>query len=817
MLRYKVKLNEPKGYNEIKYDELYLSPDLSFISGITDCNYELINGQHFKIEFNEDNNFHDFILNVENVTRQGYVILNKPFKIEKYNGYIGFRYVDGKFYVKKGNKLLQELNEEDNTTIVINGKTITINEEEKYVNVDIIYWIEDGKLTIGENTYNVDIQLDNEGNVISPNYVLIKGGKQLTINNSSRDNWKKVTKFSIRKKENFPLKINSISCVNKINDVWVDSNNGNFLHLYLYMPKYYFTSGGKILMESSTSVKISCNVIDETYIIYCGKKYIINDDTIDFLSIEGFEYKIEYIDNERGYIIFNNKPYYIKINGDNGIKLSQYKDMDETYPIIKYKYVTIDNDNFLVKNNIVDVVRKETYTLLITDVVNNSMLRCMVDVGEDGDINGVCRHIFANYKNYIFSLYNSIFEDYNVSKENFILALDRDYNEVFDNIKLFNPSYSVNFPLLMGNDMAANLRQEDILENIFFKEEEKKSINPYVDMEREIYYPYRKDGDKFSLIDEIKFDLHFRSRNLEDWKINDDVFGKETESSTAYNCNWNIFDYYNWNTEDENKPTIKDKNGYYQPADLLYFLNFTTDDVFYQKSKIGKSFLRLLFFDNNDIANQTLLYSCVVFMNENKLYKIYIDNIVKTDNNYVSVSEEMNETEILYSSNISVYNDTCVSDSDYDVTFEEDKRLAATFNVKNRYNAEESSEGFYLHIFKDFCEKLHEKTIYMKVEFNHAGEGRTINFTMPFKYDNEGNIELLDLSSSDLEEFKKGYPMKELYERLFIPINVVYDDENNRYMYYLPEELVKHDEKGIMKFNLYEIKIKDESDNENNN
>ena len=77
MLRYKVKLNEPKGYNEIKYDELYLSPDMSYISGVTDYNYGLIDGQHLKLEFNDDNRFHDVVVNIENVTRKGYVILNQ--------------------------------------------------------------------------------------------------------------------------------------------------------------------------------------------------------------------------------------------------------------------------------------------------------------------------------------------------------------------------------------------------------------------------------------------------------------------------------------------------------------------------------------------------------------------------------------------------------------------------------------------------------------------------------------------------------------------------------------------------------------------
>lgn len=957
MLKYKVKLNEPKGYNEIKYDELYLSPDLSFISGITDYNYELVDGQPIKIEFNEDNNFHDAIINIENVTRQGYVLLKQKFKVEEYKNFRGFQYIDGKYYFC----------EKSGATINMYGKNVEI--VSGFVETDVTYWIENGKLTIGENTYDVDIQLNKDGDAISPKFVSIKGGKNLVVNNSSKENWKLITKFYIRKNNDYLLKLNDASCAKKVpyflynegnitkpNDStvmnkyvnkkfyltydkvkkeytceigdkiftqncsvvscgneeynleyeWRNSSNGNFLHIFLQMPQYKFTSAQKILVESTTSIKTKCDIQftgseknNDGYIIYCGKRYNESEDTIDFVKIGNEEYLLTYVniaeetattisdttedtsnnntstedtsnnntsteDSRYGYIIFNDKQILFKVGSETAEKVLQYNKnsnsgADNTkveYNIIKYHYVKIDDDIFLVKNykkistetdiEYVEVFRKEKFKLTIIDTINNSMLRCVPDVGEDGDISGICEIISSNYKNMEFKLLNPIFEEHNVLKESFILAIKLGEEEVFDKIRLFNPSYYIKFPLSLGNDMAANLRQEDILENIFFKEEEKKSINPYVDMEREIYYPCffnesnntntnNSNDDKYKLINEIIFDLHFRSRNLEDWKINDDVFSnakKDTNNnstSTTHKCNWNIFDYYkNYDDDDDDegsnsiKPEISaniinNEFKYYQPADLLYFLNFTTDDVFYQKSKIGKSFLRLLFFDNNDVANQTLLYSCVVFMNENKLYKTYIDNIIKKDNHYVSVSEEMNETELSYSTNIGVYNDTCVSDSDYNVTFEKDKRLATTFSVKNRYEAEESAEGFYLHIFKDFCEKLHEKTIYMKIEFNHAGEGRTINFTMPFKYDDNGNVELLDLSpdSDDLTEFKKGYPMKELYERLFIPINVVYDDKNNRYVYYLPNGLVKNNDKqSIMKFNLYEIKIKDESNKE---
>ena len=62
-------------------------------------------------------------------------------------------------------------------------------------------------------------------------------------------------------------------------------------------------------------------------------------------------------------------------------------------------------------------------------------------------------------------------------------------------------------------------------------------------------------------------------------------------------------------------------------SDLFWFLNFTDMDVFYQKSNIKRSFLRLLFYDSTDASTQSLLYQAVVWLDGKKLYKTYIDNI----------------------------------------------------------------------------------------------------------------------------------------------------------------------------------------------
>ena len=49
----------------------------------------------------------------------------------------------------------------------------------------------------------------------------------------------------------------------------------------------------------------------------------------------------------------------------------------------------------------------------------------------------------------------------------------------------------------------------------------------------------------------------------------------------------------------------------------------------------------------------------------------------------------------------------------------------------------------------------------------------------------DNDIKLMDLSpnSDDLTTFKEGYSLNELYEHLFIPINVVYRENEKKYVY----------------------------------
>lgn len=190
------------------------------------------------------------------------------------------------------------------------------------------------------------------------------------------------------------------------------------------------------------------------------------------------------------------------------------------------------------------------------------------------------------------------------------------YFNLFSSLKLFcNVGYiSIKLPIISksGGDPI----QSDIVNSKFFDKEREKAINPIIDMEKDIYYPkyinsddgvYNGSYTDFNPISEIRVNLHFRTRNLDTWKID--------ESS-----NWFITDYYPYNDiiSSQDKKELK---ALMEASDLVGLLGFTNNDVYYQKSKIGKSFLRFSYYDSIDPQNQTLLATSTVFMDEHSLFK----------------------------------------------------------------------------------------------------------------------------------------------------------------------------------------------------
>ena len=163
-------------------------------------------------------------------------------------------------------------------------------------------------------------------------------------------------------------------------------------------------------------------------------------------------------------------------------------------------------------------------------------------------------------------------------------------------------------------------------------------------------------------------------------------------------------------------------------------IGFDDSDIKYQKSSLKKSFIRLSFYDTPHRGNQKLLYYSTVFLDSNKIFNDYYSN---------------------------------------------DKKSDLEFIIKNSFDYNACSEGYYLYLFPKLAKKDTPTTIYMKIEFNHAKYGKTITFVLP----------------SD-DNYKNGYTnsnsqgtegIEKLFNDLYVKVNIMYDSANNKYVWYIPD------------------------------
>ena len=197
-----------------------------------------------------------------------------------------------------------------------------------------------------------------------------------------------------------------------------------------------------------------------------------------------------------------------------------------------------------------------------------------------------------------------------------------------------------------------------------------------------------------------------------------------------------------------------------------------------------------------------------------KLLKHYEDD---NSNEYFSLQEKNGKYEKVEADGIRVNTEPLIKNPSNDL---EDLRLSSQFVVSDKYTTDSTSEGFYLYLWKDGNTGVIPETLYMKVEFNHAGYGRNIPFMMPFydikKHPNgEGKIKSLDEIVKDFEG--KGedapYSIRQYLKYSYIRWKYRYDKDTRKHIYYLDRDTYGNyddnidDDDKILKINLYEAKI----------
>jgi hypothetical protein len=254
-------------------------------------------------------------------------------------------------------------------------------------------------------------------------------------------------------------------------------------------------------------------------------------------------------------------------------------------------------------------------------------------------------------------------------------------------------------------------------------------------------------------ISTIKFNLFLRDRSGSDNWTTDDTKG------------WNQYkfdgDKFTWEV-------------YKTEGDLLGFLNFTDDDVYYRKKKVSESFVRLLFFNSTDPLEQKLLFHSTVFLDSTALYGKYLKQMMYMEDENLTASAKNQNVAVL------MCDDNTVS-----------ARVDTKMVITNEYDRTKSAEGFNLYLFAEDTnvnlDENGEKTIYMKVEFNHAGNGKTIPMIMWPKKD--GNYVPLTVDN--------------FIDSLYIPIKLTYF--NGKYVYYIPDAYANRD--GNISLVLFEPKL----------
>lgn len=264
---------------------------------------------------------------------------------------------------------------------------------------------------------------------------------------------------------------------------------------------------------------------------------------------------------------------------------------------------------------------------------------------------------------------------------------------------------------------------------------------PIIDMERVRLYP---NCLKMSFI------FHFRPRIENPSSATSE--NSELTKDYPYTDRWSVDENRpeEWNTIDFSEHMSAGTQTMFFSSDLLGFLNFSDNDIYYRKKKITQTFVRLLFYDSPDPISQKLLYYSTVFLDATGLYSKYIKqvNSKPRNPNFIGVQEHIETSKIAF------WNTGDKLDTQIDITHEFDRTR--------------SSEGFYLYLFNQDLQGARDgngyllgadgekKKIYLKVEFNHAGNGKTVAMmTMPFNHE-----------TSKYEAIS----MDNIYENLYIPV-----------------------------------------------
>lgn len=515
-----------------------------------------------------------------------------------------------------------------------------------------------------------------------------------------------------------------------------------------------------------TDEEISAGLEDETLSIYESPYYELSDDKGEFLGTV-VRFKTDhniFLQDLNGNAI---KPQIIAYNVDDKkigtydvsiLKSSGYSiaDCDDL------KHKTIETDcNGNEKENV-------TYTYLPEDFLTDEIL--LVGVRQDAIKNAA----------YFQSTQNCFFDE-NGKLYGFGCRID----EFKEETVFLNRDYAFwNVPVQMESDNdPTSLGLSDVQEEQLVNGEINRNIPPIINMEKIKYAPMFKDeSGKLQLLTEIEINMHFRKR-----APLSGATGMETANWEEIIKNGKDIGFEDgWYIDPDNES----ETGWFEEedgkSDLLGYFGFDDNDIFFQKAKISKSFVRLSYYDRNDPVNQSLLNYSTVFFDSGEIYGKYLKQ-----KQYIEQIPE--EKRWKYAVGL-------CSDEGY--------RVDSQITITNEHDKTKCAEGFNIYLFAEDAPlgdeevpengileegKNYEKPIYLKVEFNNAKNGKTIP---------------LVASNDDIAVKKSESDEGNILDILYIKILTGYNIDQGIYYYRIPQSKhIKIDGTKLI-LTLFEPKLK---------
>ena len=332
--------------------------------------------------------------------------------------------------------------------------------------------------------------------------------------------------------------------------------------------------------------------------------------------------------------------------------------------------------------------------------------------------------------------------------------------------------YSVQVGLSMVNDYVG-MNNESNVEAIVAEAKE-SLIPPIIDMEKikfsPVYANSTENGIVYEKVNRIVMRFNFLHR---------DAWGTLSGSNNSARTNSFAIDNKGWYTDcysgkTSTKVVASAIDG---KATLLGYIGFADGDVRYQKNKLAKSFARISYYSTNDPISNTLLNYSTVFMDTGELFGKYVK--IEKNGEYIKGFFEDQQ--------ISQYIHTMASG---------ETRLDCTVYMTDEYDEKKSGEGFNIYLFSDDYKNVSESepsTIYMKVEFNHAGYGKVMQMMRPVEAEVEfGNNEKKVVS--------------DYISYAFIPLTVFYESTSGKFVYTFPDGAIAYED-GTVYIDLYEATI----------